>query len=215
MRGDLFCTTVGRDLRNCPTAIKRVGDSPLIKALKEKFKTPAAVMAAWGLDAKLLYEEDEMDFCEELRKLLERHELGSGDLRDAIELLTTHVGDPEMVDDILDDLRGTAGAGAVDRRHHHRAGDRRHVTRDGRRHEGDRRWGRDDPEPFPGRPRPGMGPEPGNVLHELVQEGEDRRRRRASDSRQRARAHDARVAQDAALRREGRSFHDMFPGAPR
>jgi hypothetical protein len=95
---------------------------------------------------------DEADRSEELRKMLDDPELDAGDL---VAALIEHV--PE---DKMEDLYQSLGELGQDRRGPRSWArdrlERRAIVKDMReRRARDRRLGRDEPEPFSGRPRPG------------------------------------------------------------
>jgi hypothetical protein len=173
----------------------------LADALRRRFKTPADVMRALGLDARLLEDES----AAEARRVhdLKRSKRSLG--KDAIMTRFAYDNDPQERDRMLKDslkrlcddeepldpadvLEALAGAGDPEfAAELHRAAkeitndargarawaaDRRALRRanDVMRPRKPRRFGRDEPEPFPGRPRPGGSMDP------IRGEGEDRRR---------------------------------------
>jgi hypothetical protein len=146
--------------------------SALGEALRRKYRTPGAALRQLGLDEDLLddiegrdnhmpprftrarrmgRDEEEADNLQEIKDMLSDGDLDYGDLiAAAVEYC------PENRREELHRALGEMGEDSRQGRSHRSwARDRLERRRLGHDVRGARRLGRDDPEPFPGRPRPG------------------------------------------------------------
>jgi len=167
--------------------------SELQDALRRRFRSPKEALDALGLDHSLLIDDDsrggnhmprftparklggrdenEPDARQEIHELIDDPEASPADVIAAV--ITNYPDDVdlhEMLHEVAEDVR----AGRSYRQHAADRLERRKIGKDARAR---RRLGRDDPDPFPGRPNTGGSMEPLDR-----REGEDRHRRMGADS---------------------------------
>jgi len=185
--------------------------SKLTDALRQRFNSPEEALAKLGIDPAILDEgrentmttsftrdrgyrsarklgrDEEEDGRREIREMLDE----GAPADEIVAALVAGCPDDERADlhSALSEIATDIRAGNSYRAHARDRLERRRLSRDQRR-----RLGRDDPEPFPGRPNTGGSMDP--------IEGEDRRRRMGTDS----------MAFDRSSEAE---FYRRFPNAPR